>query len=158
MSGLNPDSLPGYLLDQLPTLMRSAISAARAADNPFGCSIAEWYTGRELFVASNSASHDPTAHAEVNGIRELAQRGLDPRELVLVCTAEPCPMCASACWWAGIRGVVYGTSIAQLIEFGFRQINLPMTSLMASTVGGAPLIVVGDFLTEETNLLYQPQW
>ena len=37
----------------------------------------------------------------------------------------------AACYWAGVRGVVYGTSITDLIRFGWHQIDLPMPALLA---------------------------
>ena len=151
---VDPLLVPADLVARLPDLMRAAIIAARAAEHPFGCVVADWSTGHELFVASNSSASDSTAHAEINGLREVARRGLHPRDLVLISTAEPCPMCASASWWAEIRGVVFGTSIARLIQCGFRQINLPMTDLLKTTTGGRSPIVLGAFLTEETDLLY----
>lgn len=42
----------------------------------------------------------------------------------LYTTAEPCPMCAGAIAWAGLREMVYGTSIERLVEMGWPQIEL----------------------------------
>ncbi|AGO85568.1 Nucleoside deaminase [Pandoravirus salinus] len=52
---------------------------------------------------------DPTAHAEIEAIRAACRtRGsiaLD--DCVLCSNAEPCPMCLSAAYWAGVRLVYY---------------------------------------------------
>jgi tRNA(adenine34) deaminase len=56
------------------------------------------------------ATHDPTAHAEVQALREAGQRignyrlpGCD-----LYVTLEPCPMCAGAIVHARLRRVIFG--------------------------------------------------
>lgn len=147
--------LPEPLAARLPELMRAAIAEAERADQPFGCALAAFATGELLGAAANSASTDPTAHAEVNALRLMAGRGLDPRDVLLVSTAEPCPMCASASWWASVRGVVYGTSIADLIRFGWRQIDLPCGDLLARAKPPSGLILIGGILAEETDPLYR---
>lgn len=55
-------------------------------------------------------NHDPTAHAEMQLIRELSQKKGDWRltEVTLYVTKEPCPMCAGAIYKARIPKVVVG--------------------------------------------------
>lgn len=56
---------------------------------------------------------DPTAHAEMAAIRDAARR-LDHRNLagtVMYSSSRPCPMCEAAAYWAGIGGMVHGSSI-----------------------------------------------
>ncbi len=55
---------------------------------------------------------DPTAHAEINAIREASER-LDNYRLartILYVTLEPCPMCAGAMTYARIDRLVFGAS------------------------------------------------
>ncbi len=56
---------------------------------------------------------DPTAHAEVEAIRD-ACRTLGHRDLagcVLYSTFRPCPMCQTAAYWAGIDRYFFGQSV-----------------------------------------------
>ena len=55
-------------------------------------------------------NHDPTAHAEMQLIRELSKKKGDWRltDVTLYVTKEPCPMCAGALIMAKISRVVYG--------------------------------------------------
>tara|TARA_Y100000310_G_C20142329_1_gene560821 strand:+ start:69 stop:512 length:444 start_codon:yes stop_codon:yes gene_type:complete len=56
---------------------------------------------------------NPINHGEINAITNAAKK-LDSHNLEgcwLYTTFEPCPMCASACVWAQIEGVVYGASM-----------------------------------------------
>ncbi|WP_281291034.1 tRNA adenosine(34) deaminase TadA [Thiohalocapsa marina] len=57
------------------------------------------------------AAHDPTAHAEIQALRDAGQRVGNYRlpRAELYVTLEPCPMCASAIVHARIARVVYGT-------------------------------------------------
>ena len=56
--------------------------------------------------------NDPTAHAEVSAIRQACSRTgsfkLDGCTIYTSC--EPCPMCLSAIYWAGIQRIFYGNS------------------------------------------------
>ncbi|MFO1068429.1 MAG: nucleoside deaminase [Geminicoccaceae bacterium] len=56
---------------------------------------------------------DPTAHAEMEAIRDAARR-LGRRDLggaVLYSTSRPCPMCEAAAYWAGIAGMIHGSAL-----------------------------------------------
>ena len=63
------------------------------------------------------ARHDPTAHAEIQAIREAAQRTGNYRleGCTLYATLEPCPMCAGAAVHARIERLVFG---ARDLRFG----------------------------------------
>jgi len=60
----------------------------------------------------NLADHDPTAHAEIVALREAAARTGNHRlpGCTLICTIEPCAMCAGAMVHARIARLVYGAA------------------------------------------------
>ncbi len=67
-------------------------------------------------------SHDPTAHGEVQAIRDATAR-LGTHDLTgcdIYTTGEPCHMCLCACLWANIRRVYYGCTIKDNTLIGFR--------------------------------------
>lgn len=72
-------------------------------------------------VNSVTSSNDPTAHAEVNAIREACRKlntfQLDDCELYTSC--EPCPMCLGAIYWARIRKVYYAATQDEAAAAGF---------------------------------------
>ena len=73
---------------------------------------------RESSIVGQSPSHvilngDPTAHAEMEAIRDAAKR-LGSRDLsgcTLYSSSRACPMCEAAAYWAGITRMVYGNAI-----------------------------------------------
>ena len=109
-------------------LMKLGIEQAQATmreniGGPFGAVITDKY-GNILSVASNTVlgNHDPTAHAEMNAIREAAAR-LGTHDLsgcILYATGYPCPMCLSAIIWANIKTVYFGCTPTDADKIGFR--------------------------------------
>lgn len=90
---------------------------------PFGAAIVS-PERKVVCVASNTVlgSHDPTAHAEINAIREACKK-LGTHDLsgyTLYTTAYPCPMCLSAIIWANIKTVYYGCTAQDAEKIGFR--------------------------------------
>ncbi|WP_173120159.1 nucleoside deaminase [Pseudaquabacterium terrae] len=87
--------------------------ALRAGDQPFGAVVLR---GDTIVGAARSrvvTGTDPTAHAELEAIRDAARR-LRTRDLsacVLVSTSRPCRMCEAAAGWAGISRMVYGEAL-----------------------------------------------
>ena len=67
-------------------------------------------------------NHDPTAHAEIQAIRD-ASKTLNTHDLsgcVLYTSCYPCPMCLSAIIWANIKTVYYGNTKEDAADIGFR--------------------------------------
>lgn len=79
---------------------------------PFGAVIAR---GAEIIatgVNSVTRANDPTAHAEVSAIRN-ACTSLGTFKLpgcTVYSSCEPCPMCLSALYWAGVSRIYYGNT------------------------------------------------
>jgi tRNA(adenine34) deaminase len=99
-------------------LMAMALDEGRAAlthaDVPIGAVVARLGTGEVLARRHNERERlgDPTAHAEVLALRDAAAAVGSWRldDCVLVCTLEPCPMCAGACVAARVPLVVFGAA------------------------------------------------
>ena len=68
-----------------------------------------------------TSTNDPTAHAEIVAIRDACQnRGvfwLGDCEIYVNC--EPCPMCLSAIYWAGIRKLYFAAERQDAANIGF---------------------------------------
>jgi len=80
------------------------------------------------------ASHDPTWHAEMEAIRSasITLQSFKLDGCTLYTSAEPCPMCMAACYWAGIDEVFYAATVEDALEYGnfddrpiYEQLALP---------------------------------
>ncbi len=87
--------------------------AIERGDQPYGAVVV-----REARIVGEAASavivaDDPTAHAEMEAIRDAARR-LGTRDLSgceLYGTSRACPMCEAAAYWARIAKLRYGAAI-----------------------------------------------
>jgi tRNA(adenine34) deaminase len=105
---------------------------------------------------TDTASHDPTAHAELNAIRLAAQKTKgDLSGCMLVATHEPCPMCSAAIVWSGITKIAYGYSIQDSLQQGRKRIDIPCTEIFARA--GKSITVLSEIKKEECGLLYNKQ-
>ena len=64
---------------------------------------------------------DPTAHAEVSAIRAAcaAVKDFKLEECEIYSSCEPCPMCLSAIYWAGIRKIYFANTREDAKRIGF---------------------------------------
>lgn len=141
--------------------MRLAIARCRAGieagQAPFGSVIVR--DARPIAESHNTVCRDgdPTAHAEVNCIRDAARilRTIDLRGGTLYATCEPCPMCLAACHWAKLDRVVFGASIADARAAGFSE--LPVAAADLARLGRSPLRVEGGLLVQDCAALFE-EW
>ncbi len=65
--------------------------------------------------------HDPTAHAEIQAIREASHFLQSPhlQDCQIYTSCEPCPMCLGAIYWAQITHIYYAASRADAADIGF---------------------------------------
>lgn len=64
--------------------------------------------------------NDPTWHAEMEAIRAACQRLGTPHleGCVLYTSAECCPMCLAAAYWAHIKKIYYASTTQDALEYG----------------------------------------
>jgi tRNA(Arg) A34 adenosine deaminase TadA len=106
-------------------LMHRAIelskNSVKTGGGPFGAVIAK--DGIIIAEASNSVTIDldPTAHAEVNCIRQATRKlktfNLEGCEIYTSC--EPCPMCLGAIYWAHLDRIYYANDRKDAAKIGF---------------------------------------
>lgn len=112
------------------TYIQQAIEQAKIGKTPFGALILQ--EGTLLSASYNTVGQhcDPTAHAEMNAIREACQSVQASRlkNAILYTTCEPCPMCITAALYAGIQKVVYGAPIPLIARY------LPQIPVRASEI------------------------
>lgn len=102
--------------EQDQTLMATALTlaaeAALAGEVPVGAIVVK--DGKIIGRGSNApiGSHDPSAHAEIQAMRDAAKFLGNYRlvDCTLYVTLEPCAMCAGAIQHARIARLVYGAS------------------------------------------------
>jgi guanine deaminase len=101
---------------------------------PFGAIVVK--DGQIIGVGRNevTSSNDPTAHAEVQAIRD-ACRHLNDFQLTdceIYTSCEPCPMCIGAIYWARPKAIYYACTKQDAAKIGFddqfiyEQLALPM--------------------------------
>ena len=86
-----------------------SIDNIRNGGGPFSAAVVK--DGKIIATGVNrvTATHDPTAHAEVMAIRKACEK-LDTYDLsdcVIYSSCEPCPMCLGAIYWARIPELFY---------------------------------------------------
>ena len=88
---------------------------------PFGAVIVR--DGEVIATGTNrvTANCDPTAHAEVSAIRAACAKLGDFKlsGCTIYSSCEPCPMCLSALYWAGVERIFYGNTKQDAKEIDF---------------------------------------
>uniref|UniRef100_UPI004056F4B2 nucleoside deaminase n=1 Tax=Alistipes sp. TaxID=1872444 RepID=UPI004056F4B2 len=141
-----------HYTEQDKAFMQQAIELANASvkqgGGPFGAVIVR--DGELIARGSNSVTllNDPTAHAEVQAIRAACQelKSFELKGCVVYTSCEPCPMCLSALYWAGVERIYYANTRDDAAAIGFDD------SLIYTEIPKAPLqrrIPAEQFMREE---------
>lgn len=87
----------------------------------FGCVIVD-KNGKIIGEGYNQVikNNDPTWHAEMQAIREACKKMGTPHldGCIMYTSAECCPMCLSAAYWAHISHIFYGATVEDSLKYG----------------------------------------
>ncbi len=134
--------------------LKKAKQGIRHGQTPFGACVVR--RGEIIALEHNRVwrTTDITAHAEVQAIRVACRKlkTISLSECVIYSTCEPCPMCFSACHWAGLRKIYFGAYIRDAMNAGFNELCISAVKMKSS--GKSPIKVFGGLLRDEnTNFL-----
>jgi tRNA(Arg) A34 adenosine deaminase TadA len=147
-------------------LMLRALEVARRArangNHPFGALLAD-AAGVVIFEAENTVvtDRDCTGHAELNLIRTASRvLGLDLSQHVMYASTEPCPMCASAAYWAGIGRIVYGlpATVLRTMASGENPSGIDLGCRDVLARGMRSVVVVGPLLEDRAAEVHRSFW
>lgn len=134
---MNKDKTAEIVNDRDREFMRMAARMAEenvtAGGGPFAALIVKDGTVIASGVNTVTLSNDPTAHAEVNAIRNACSKlgSFSLKGCRVYSSCEPCPMCLSALYWAGVERIYFGNTKddADAIDFSdrfiYREIEKP---------------------------------
>lgn len=125
---------------------------------PFAAVLIDAETEEVVAEGWNREAEHPLRHGETDALERYfasTEPGarLAPDRLQLYTTAEPCPMCAAALYWARIPKVVYGTRVGTLKRLGWDQIDVSAGEV-ARRAQYPRLHVVGPVLEAECNRMF----
>lgn len=105
-----------------------ATNSVACGGGPFAAMVVR--NGQVLAQSGNCVTrdNDPTAHAELEAIRQAAALLENPHleDCVLYASCEPCPMCMAAAMWAHVPHVVYAATHDEAIRAGFDDTAIAM--------------------------------
>jgi guanine deaminase len=103
---------------------------------PFGAIVVK--DGKVIGIGRNqvTAANDPTAHAEVQAIRDACKylNDFQLSDCEIYSSCEPCPMCIGAIYWARPKAVYFACTKEEAAKIGFDdqfiydQLSLPRES------------------------------
>ncbi len=103
------------------TAIELSINSVKNNGGPFGAVIVK--DEQIVSKASNSVTldNDPTAHAEINAIRNACStlKTFDLSGCTIYTSCEPCPMCLGAIYWARINKIFYANDRTDAKNIGF---------------------------------------
>ncbi|PIQ90081.1 MAG: tRNA-specific adenosine deaminase [Candidatus Omnitrophica bacterium CG11_big_fil_rev_8_21_14_0_20_41_12] len=139
--------------------MKLAIGKAKAGikkdQAPFGACIVK--NNKVVALSHNLVwkNSDITAHAEIMAIRSACKvlKKIDLSGCTIYSTCEPCPMCFSACHWAGLTSIVFGAKIEDAKKFGFNE--LAVSNFNLKKIGKSKIKLTAGLLAEENLALFK---
>jgi len=136
-------------------LRRAIRLAGNNPKHPFAALLVD---EKKVVVAEgwNRSVLNPTWHGEMDAINKCAASNnkIDWSRLTLYTTAEPCAMCQGAVAWAGIKRVVFGSSIPFLKSLNWWAIDIRAEELARLSIF-RECTVTGGVLEEECNKLFR---
>ncbi|MEE3343776.1 MAG: nucleoside deaminase [Bacilli bacterium] len=143
--------------------INTALSEYKEGQYPLGAMVVDENGEVITKLCSNlNAGYDVSAHPEMVAIRQACniRKARYLKDCYLVTTLEPCPMCTSVAIWAKMKGIIYGASQSDAIDYSknhpnsklsWRQIKVPSSYIIS--YGEPKLELYENILEEECKKL-----
>ena len=121
-SNINNENINEKIIELMDKTHELAKESVEKGCGPFGCII----TDQDYNIISSNHNrvtelNDPTAHAEINAIRDACKKinNFNLSDKILFTSCEPCPMCLSAIYWSKIKNIYYSNTRNDAKNIGF---------------------------------------
>lgn len=110
--------------------------------------------GRQM----SHSNQDASSHAEIVAMRNASKNlgTMYLKDCIIYTTNEPCCMCAGMVIWSRVKGIVYGTSVKDLMRYwkkeGNKQKLMNCKNVLKSY--GYDCFVIGGFMREYCKDLF----
>ncbi len=139
--------------------MRLAIAKAKEGilkgQTPFGACIVKH--NKVVAIHHNLVwkNNNITAHAEMVALSAACRKlnTIDLSGCTIYSTCEPCPMCFSACHWARISRIVFGSAIKDAKSFGFNE--MAVSNLRLKKIIKSKIMVTAKIAVKENIALFK---
>lgn len=101
-------------------------------------------------LSCTEASHDVTAHGEIQAIRAAGSKAVAP--LTLYTSLEPCLMCLAASAWAGVTQIVFGCK-QRVVDSSYYVTRVDAQEAGKSLVAPPEFLFIPDFQDEVVSLI-----
>lgn len=149
--------------DSLRATFALALEARQAGHRPFGALVAEANGEIARAHSTQGAGGDATQHAEMNALRAAMAGAPRARlaEATLYASNEPCAMCASAAFYAGVRRIVFGfpeSRLRPLRNRTTRGAGLAWSCREILARAAEPVEILGPCLEDEAARPHEGYW
>lgn len=141
-----------------------AHSGVDDGNRPFGAILVD---ANDLVVAegwsTQRQTHDWTAHAELNVLREAGKRRSydELAGCTLYASGEPCPMCAAAMHWCNVQRLVFGIDEVTMREYrdtNEKGAGIPLSARDVLYRSSKRIEVIGPALVAAARLPHDRYW
>ena len=142
--------------DAMIIALQQAQIAKSKGEDPFGAVLVN--SKNEICYYSHSKSielSDPTAHAELSAIREYCQmiKKVYLADYTIVCSGEPCVMCAGAIKWAKIKRVVFSIPQSYIQKISGGKLKPSCNSIV--NTGSTIIEIISEYMFEEGKEIFK---
>lgn len=156
MSMYTEEQIAKYVLE---TINEAKNGVQKGHGGPFGALVVKngeiIGRGHDTVIRDN----DPSAHAEVNAIRDACTRLETPHleGTILIVSSEPCPMCLAAAYWAKVDDITFCLSKEVAASVGFADAFIYEDLALPEVERQIPLREFEGFKEEATEVFTQWQ-
>jgi tRNA(Arg) A34 adenosine deaminase TadA len=135
-----------------------AAASVVAGNHPFGAVLVS--ESRIVLEAQNTVitDRDPTRHAEMNLV-SAACKSLPAHVLkhaTVVTSTEPCAMCLSGIYWAGIKCIIFGCPASVLETIAGASLRCSSHAVFENTID--PPVIQGPLLESQAIRQHKAYW
>ncbi|MCK4355119.1 nucleoside deaminase [Candidatus Parcubacteria bacterium] len=142
----------------LQMAVKQAKKSAKQGGFPAGAIVVKERKVISSGVSLGNKFNDPTGHAEISAMRNACKelRTTDLTGATLYASLQPCLMCFSVAYWAGIKRIVFGCKKTdEMVQKDYYEGKADLYEINKKNSRQIDLVYITDFEKESLELIKQ---